>query len=112
MDRAPVGPQGWDCFPNLRRRPHSPNKGRGRLQRQIARAFLVHGSTVSASDIYRWARSWRRCRDGKRINQGERWGIRRILVEIAEPVGRATTIGRPWIWRLKQPGADTLSAPS
>jgi hypothetical protein len=25
----------------------------------------------------------------------------RILREIAEPIGRAPTIGRPWLWRLK-----------
>jgi hypothetical protein len=61
---------------------------------------------VSASEIYRWARRWQRCRDGKRINQRERWSIRRRLVEIAEPVGRASTIGRPWLWRLKQPVAE------
>ena len=29
-----------------------PGAGRGRLQRQIARVFLVHGPTVSAATIY------------------------------------------------------------
>jgi hypothetical protein len=36
----------------------------------------------------------------------------RILDVVAERTGRATTIGRPWIWRLKQPGAETLFASS
>jgi len=63
---------GWLRYRNLQRRPHAPNKGRGRLQRQIARAFHVHGPTVSASEIYhRWARRWQRCHDGRPINQAE-----------------------------------------
>ena len=37
MARQPS--RGWEYYPNLQRRPHAPNKGRGRLQRQIARAF-------------------------------------------------------------------------
>jgi hypothetical protein len=67
---------------------------------------------VSASEIYRWARRWQRCHDGKPINQAERWSIRRILVDVAEPIGRASTIGRPYIWRLKVPAAEMPSAPS
>jgi hypothetical protein len=27
----------------------------------------------------------------------------RILRQIAEPIGRAPTIGRPWLWQLKEP---------
>jgi integrase len=27
-------------------------------------------------------------------------GLRRVLREIADPVGRARTIGRPWLWRV------------
>jgi hypothetical protein len=27
--------------------------------------------------------------------------VHRILRQIAEPIGRAPTIGRPWIWRLR-----------
>jgi hypothetical protein len=50
---------------------------------------------VSASEIYRWARRWQRCHDGKPINQAERWSIRRILVEVAEPIGRAPLAAGP-----------------
>jgi hypothetical protein len=39
-----------------------------------------------------------------------RWSVHRILREIADQIGRAPTIGRPWIWRLKTPGADGSSA--
>jgi hypothetical protein len=31
-----------------------------------------------------------------------RWSVLRILRVIAEPVGRAETIGRPWLWRLRE----------
>ena len=101
--RAP--PQGWSAYPNLHRRPHAPNKGRGRLQRQIARAFIVHGDVVSATDIYCWCRRWR----SSRFGMPERWSIVRILRQIAEPVGRAPTIGRPWLWRLRD--SDRTESP-
>src|SRR3984893_15104136 len=45
----------WQHHPNLRRRPHAPNKGRGRLQRAIARALLAAGSdTLSSTAVYDW----------------------------------------------------------
>jgi hypothetical protein len=99
-------PRGWARYPNLQRRPHAPNKGRGRLQRQIARAFHAHGNEVSASDIYQWCQRWQ----SKRFGHPERWSIVRVLRQVAEPVGRASTIGRPWLWRLKTPAADRSSA--
>jgi hypothetical protein len=47
MSAKPPTPQPrWENYPNLRHRPHSPNKGRGRLQRQIARCFVVFGPEV------------------------------------------------------------------
>jgi hypothetical protein len=58
MKYGPSPPHGWDRYPNLHRRPHAPNAGRGRLPKQIARAFMVHGDVVSASDIYRWCERW------------------------------------------------------
>ena len=99
---------GWLRHPNLRRRPHAPNKGRGRLQRQIRRAFIAHGNEVSATVIYRWCRRWQ----APKLGRLERWSIVRILDVIADRRGRASTIGRPWIWRLKTPAADILSASS
>jgi hypothetical protein len=33
----------WCDYPNLAKRPHAPNEGRGRLQVQVRRALLVHG---------------------------------------------------------------------
>ena len=44
----------WTQFPNLRHRPPAPNKGRGRLQAAVKRAFVVGGSdyVVGASMIW------------------------------------------------------------
>ena len=37
----------------------------------------------------------------RRPTQRHRWGVYCVLREIAEFVGRATTTGRPRLWRLK-----------
>jgi hypothetical protein len=95
----------WPNSPNLRLRPHAPNAGRGRLQRQIARAFIAHGPVLTSSDVYRWCKRWQ----AREFGQWERWSIVRILDVVAERTGRASTIGRPWLWRLKQPGAEEPS---
>jgi hypothetical protein len=92
---------GWITHPNLQRRPHAPNAGRGRLQVQIRRAFVGH-RLLSSSQVYDWAytrhRAYRRP-----MSEAVRWSVHRILRQIAEPIGRAPTIGRPWLWRLKEP---------
>jgi len=92
-------PSGRDKYPNLRLGVGGA-KGRGRLQRQIRRAFIAHGPVLNSSDVYRWCKRWR----AREFGQWERWSIVRILDVVADRVGRATTIGRPWIWRLKRPG--------
>ena len=93
-----VGPHAmkWRHHPNLRLRPHAPAKGRGRLQRQIARAFAVGGPVLSSSVIYDWCFARQR-----RVSQLRRHGAWRILMAECERVGRAETIGRPWLWRLR-----------
>jgi hypothetical protein len=104
MSAKPQTPQpGWEYYPNLRRRLYAPARGRGRLQRQIARCFAVFGPEVSSSRLLDWCYT----RDPRRRH---RWSVVRILRQIADPIGRAPTIGRPWIWRIKTSGADQLSA--
>jgi hypothetical protein len=90
---------GWQKHPNLRRRPAAPARGRGRLQRQVARAF-IGGEVLSASAIYNWTHARRR-QAGEPISGGQRQNVRRILERIALRVGRAGTRGRPWLWKLK-----------
>jgi hypothetical protein len=79
----------WFGHPNLRLRPHAPNTGKGRLQVQIARAFVAGGPMQSSSEIYDWTFVRRRAR----LPSGHRHSVRRILIEIAEKVGRAPTRG-------------------
>jgi hypothetical protein len=86
----------WSGHPNLRLRPHSPAKGRGRMQQQVRRAFIVHGPVVSSSQVYDWVFPRNR-----KLSQLRRHGVWRILSAIAEPVGRVSTPGRPWLWRLR-----------
>jgi len=89
---------------NLLRRPSAPAKDRGRLQKQIRRAFLVHGPVVSSSVIYDWAFARR---PQQRCSQLHRWSVVRILREIAAPVRRVPPYGA-WLWRLR---AEASSAP-
>jgi hypothetical protein len=98
----------WLGHRNLQRRPHAPNAGRGRLQVQIRRAFMVGGNELTSSEVYDWAYSRRR----SHLSEAARWSVHRILHQLADPVGRASTIGRPWIWRLRnsQLPADTHQA--
>ena len=90
----------WINYPNLLRRPHAPNAGRGRLQVQIRRAFAVR-EVLTSSEIYDSCYAKRRVA-GQQIDRPYRWSVLRILRTIAEPIGRASTIGCPWLWRLKQ----------
>ena len=85
-------------YRNLQRRLPAPAKGNGRLQVQIRRCFIVCGPIVSSSRVYDWCFA----RDRRRAHsQAMRWSVRRILDAACERVGRAPTIGRPWLWRLK-----------
>jgi hypothetical protein len=97
----------WVSHPNLRRRrPGSPNKGRGRIQVQIRRAFVAADSdTLSSSEVFDWVFA---CPGPARQSAAPapRSAIR-VLRQIAETVGRAPTIGRPWLWRLKPNRAQT-----
>jgi hypothetical protein len=86
--------------PNLRRRPHAPNAGRGRLQRQIRRAF-VGRALLTSSEVYDSCYAKKRA-FGERISQRHRHSVWRILRTIADPIGRAVTMGRPVLWRLKE----------
>jgi hypothetical protein len=95
----------WPDHPNLRRRPHAPNKGRGRLQRQIRRAFVGH-CLLSSSEVYDWAyprhRAWR-----PSLSEAVRWSVHRILRQIAEPICKVPP-HNAWLWRLKETGCGDV----
>ena len=93
--------------PNLRLRPPTPAKGRGRIQRQIGRAFAVHGPEVTTGQVFDWCLArhrhdcWRR---------RERWSVVRVLMQVADRVGREATFPWGWLWRLKSSAADNVAA--
>jgi hypothetical protein len=86
---------------NLRRRPAAPALNRGRIQRALDRCFFFHGPVVDGGTIHRFCQEWRHQVAGRRPGALDRLSVYRVLVAIAEPVGRATTRGRPWLWRLR-----------
>jgi hypothetical protein len=92
----------WPHHPNLRKKPHAPSKGRGPVQRAIRRVFMASGAEVlNSTEIYDWAHGRRRFGRRKSMPFGVYSRTLRTLRAMCEPVGRAPTIGRPWLWRLK-----------
>jgi hypothetical protein len=86
-------------YPNLLLVPPAPARGRGRLQRQIARCFALFGPEVTSSRLLDWCYAHN---PRARQSQRHRWSVLRILRTTADPIGRAQTAGRPWLWRLKE----------
>jgi hypothetical protein len=99
MDAQPQNPAAappkWRGHPNLARRPPAPAKGNGYVQRMARRALLVLQSATTPQILV-----WTRCRGP--IRPRDYRTARRALEQIgAVRVGRAGTIGRPWIWELR-----------
>ena len=90
----------WHDFPNLAKRPFAPARGAGRLQRQVARALLIHGPVVSTSQLLDWAYP----RQRRRPTGWDHSKVMRIAAEHCDRVERGTTRGRPWLWRLRNEG--------
>jgi len=98
----------WPHHPNLRKKPHAPSKGRGPVQRAIRRVFMASGAEVlNSTDIYDWAHGRRRFGRRKSMPFGVYSRTLRTLRVMCEPVGRAPTTGRPWLWRLRNSHEDT-----
>jgi hypothetical protein len=77
------------------RRPPQPCLGRGRLQ-VIARNLLAVEGPQSTSAIIDSAYPWQTRSNGMCVSM-----LRALLSIGAKRVGRAKTIGRPWIWSLE-----------
>lgn len=92
----------WEHHRNLRHRPAKPALGRGRLQVQVRRAFITADApAISASRIYDWCYPRRRLLLGKPLTTRHRYSVWRILVTIADPIGRGAGRARPTLWRLR-----------
>jgi hypothetical protein len=93
----PKALQKWNGFPNLRLRPHAPNRGRGKHQIAVRRAFLVHGDEITTAQALDWAlprhrhETWRR---------RDRWSVIVALRAIADPIRKVPPHGA-WLWRLR-----------
>jgi hypothetical protein len=98
--RAPASK--WPSHPNLRNRPAKPALGRGRLQRQLRRAF-VGADTRTTSALLDWCYP----RNRSRITQRHRYSVWRVLVRIATPIGRVPPHGA-WLWRLRHGGRNKI----
>jgi hypothetical protein len=92
---------------NLSRRLAKPALHNGRVQKRILRAFIASPtSALSTSEIVQWSHALA-LHQGK-TSRRQRLNHCRAVRHAAEHlglvrVGRAPTIGRPWLWRLKTP---------
>jgi hypothetical protein len=84
---------------NLRRRPLTPAKGRGRVQVRIRRAFIASAAeTLTSSEIYNWAHVRRRLGRRKTLPDGIYSRTLRTLRVMCEPIERVPPHGA-WLWR-------------
>jgi hypothetical protein len=104
LSRAPAkpglgsraSPGKWFGYPNLAQRPPAPARGAGYVQKMVRRALWALG-TASTSQVLEWTR----CRGP--VRHCDYRAARRALEQIgAERMGRAKTIGRPWLWHLRE----------
>jgi hypothetical protein len=86
---------------NFRRRPPAPARGKGRTQRQLRRAFLIHGPTITSTTAYDWVFT----RHRQPLSHLRRYGVWKILKRIAVPVRKVPPHGA-WLWRLKSPMSE------
>jgi hypothetical protein len=96
MESARKLSHGWDRYPNLRLGMGGA-KGKGRLQKLVARAFIGH-DILTTSQVFDWCFARDRKVSWKRRH---RWSVVRVLDQVADRIGRAPTIGRPILWRLR-----------
>jgi len=97
----------WDGYPNLRKRPPTPAKARGSIQRAIRRAFAAtSASALTSTQIYDWAHVRRRLGRRKSMPFGVYSRTLRTLKVMCYRVGRGTSSVRPWLWRLRNTADD------
>jgi len=91
----------WKDNPNLRKRPPTPSKGRGPVQRAIRRAFAASGTeALTSSAIYDWAHIRRRRGRRKSMPFGIYSRTLRTLRTMCDPIERMPPHGA-WLWRLR-----------
>ena len=95
----------WAHHPNLRKRPRTPAKGRGSVQRAIKRAFAAtSGSALTSTQIYDWAHVRHRLGRRKSMPFGVYSRTLRTLRAMCDPIERVpphATAGK-WLELLKE----------
>src|SRR5262244_3584082 len=105
---SPPPPMKWAHHPNLRKRPRTPSKGRGSVQRAIRRAFAASGTeALTSSAIYDWAHIRRRLGRRKSMPFGVYSRTLRTLRAMCDPVKRVPPHGA-WLWRLRNTADDCM----
>src|SRR5215813_4258816 len=98
-------PMKWAHHPNLRKRPRTPAKGRGSVQRAIRLAFAASGTeALTSSAIYDWAHIRRRLGRRKSMPFGVYSRTLRTLRAMCDPIERVpphATAGK-WLELLKE----------
>jgi hypothetical protein len=99
----------WAHHPNLRKRPRTPAKGRGSVQRAIRRAFAASDTeALTSSAIYDWAHIRRRLGRRKSMPFGVYSRMLRTLRAMCDPIERVPPHGA-WLWRLRDDVATRCS---
>src|SRR5262249_38203521 len=92
----------WDGYPNLRKRPPTPAKARGSIQRAIRRAFAASGAeALTSAQIYDWG-----IRSAPAGSLQDTAG-RRLFAGAADAPGDVLS-GRPWHERRAAVAVATL----
>jgi hypothetical protein len=84
---------------NLSRRLAKPALNNGRVQRAALRALWTL-RTASTSQVIEWTSCGKRHR-GEHVGDNDTRAARRVLERYAVRIGRAKTIGRPVLWRIR-----------
>ena len=93
-ETLPALPLKWAHHPNLRKRPRTPVKGRGSVQRAIRRAFAASGTeALTSSAIYVWAHIRRRLGRRKSMPFGIYSRTLRTLRAMCDPIERVPPPG-------------------
>jgi hypothetical protein len=96
----------WAHHPNLRKRPRTPAKGRGSVQRAIKRAFAAtSASALTSTQIYDWAHVRRRLGRRKSMPFGVYSRTLRTLRAMCDPIERVPPHDA-WLWRLRNTADD------
>jgi hypothetical protein len=78
----------------------------------FGKAAFAIGRNIRARGLATKIPAGARCDSAcRKLSQLDRHGVWRVLCEVAVPIGRATSIGRPWIWRLKSAPSEPSPFP-